>query len=530
MECHYIPFGETQSFSKNDVAYIDSDPKLREFYGYEPVISSFDQVIEKKKLHQVDRKTLVRTLKVQYSRFEPFEETDLNIDSLLSPDTFTITTAHQPSLFTGPLYFIYKIISAINLTEKLKIEYPQYHFVPIFWSGAEDHDFEEINHVKIFRDVLTWENNESGSVGQMSSKGILPLIEELKGILGKSENADRIISLLTTSFQKHDTYGKASLEFVNLLFGKKGLVLIDASHKAFKSLAIPLFKKEILERPSEELVKSTQLRISGKGFKTQAFARPINLFYLGNGFRERIDFINGKYIVLNQDLSFSEQGILSDLEQNPERYSPNVILRPLYQESLLPNLAYIGGGGEISYWLERKTQFEGFGIPYPMLIRRDSVLWIDSNSRKKISQLGISLESVWKSEYDLIETIVKKITNEEINLLDDKNKLVLIYHSIKEAAERIDPTLSKTAESEMKKAIKGIETLENKMVRAEKRKYEAETNKIKSLKNTLFPNNNLQERKDNFIPFYIRNGDTFFDILYQHLDVLDKRVKVILEA
>ena len=527
MDCKYISFEDAGVFSHNDTSYASLHPDLASFYAFRPELDAFPSVIENRIKSKVNRNLLCEVLEDQYQSLEHHEAVANNIESLKNKHTFTIITAHQPSLFTGPLYYIYKIVSAINLSQKLNDTYTDYHFVPVFWLGGEDHDFEEINHVKIFRETLVWNNDESGSVGQMSIEKILPLIEQLKDILGDSASAHQIISYLTKAHENNDTYGKFMVELTHQLFKDKGLVIIDPSDKRLKQASIELFKKEILERKSEYLVKTAQEQLVEKGFKAQAFPRPINLFYTGKGFRERIDFVDGKYEVLNRNISFSEEEIIADLSKNPERYSPNVIMRPLYQEWILPNLAYIGGGGELAYWLERKEQFKYFDVPYPMLIRRDSVLWIDRNSAKKMEKLGLDEQSIWNDVDLLIKKHIKESINEENDILNEKRNITEYYQKLIYKIEKFEPTLGKAAKGEMAKAIKGLENLESKIIKAEKKNQETTVAQIRAIKDKLFPSNSLQERKENFIPLYAKHGQQFLDVLYDCLDPLDKRVKVI---
>ncbi len=529
MNCEYLSFKETGVFSHNDTSYVELDPKLKDFYLYRPELAYFPEVIQAKQQQFINRDILVSTLKEQYQSLEFNQAVHHNIEQLNSKNTFTITTAHQPALFTGPLYYIYKIISTINLCKTLCKTYPQYHFVPVFVTGGEDHDFEEINHATIFNKKLVWENDAKGSVGKMSTQNIIPLLDELKNILGNSSHTNQIYDIIHKAHTKHKKYNFAALELVNLLFGEQGLVVLDMSSSHLKRLAIPFFQKEIIECPSENIVQKAQEKLVNLGFKSQAFARPINLFYLGDGFRERIEFRESKYHVLNQNISFSEEEILLELNQHPERFSPNVVMRPIYQEVILPNLAYIGGGGELAYWLERKEQFLFFNVPYPMLIRRDSVLWLDATSVKKMKQLEISIQTIWKDLDFLIKKIVKKISNEEQEISNELQNIKQEYQQIIKKLERIDKTLVSAAKGEFAKAVKGIENLDNKKIRAIKRNNETLINKVNSLKEKLFPNGNLQERKDNFIPYYTKYGNDFFEALYQYLDPLDRRVKIIVE-
>jgi bacillithiol biosynthesis cysteine-adding enzyme BshC len=245
--------------------------------------------------------------------------------------------------------------------------------------------------------------------------------------------------------------------------------------------------------------------------------------------RERIELENGVYSVVNTDLTFTESALLEELEAHPERFSPNVVMRPLYQESILPNLAYIGGGGELAYWLERKRQFEHFGINFPMLVRRNSVVWIDGNSAKRMEKLGLDLNALLGDTEDLVKTWVHEKSEQELSLSAEKQALSKLFESIVQKAEATDPTLAGAVKAEEARQIKSLEQLEVRLVRAQKQRFETEINQLRGLKEKLFPGNGLQERYDNFIPHYLRNGETFFDVLLENLDPLRTDLIVIQE-
>ncbi len=527
MRLYPVPFSDIREFSKIDKAYVAEDSALRPFYAYETELTEFPKIIENRKGFDLDRQALVQGLLSQYEIIPHQESTRKQIRSLGLENTFTVTTAHQPSLFTGPLYFIYKIISTINLADKLNTTYPEYHFVPMYWSGAEDHDFEEINHLRVFGKKIVWETNSGGSVGQLDTSTLLPVIKELSGILG--ESAQDITRILSDIFTRHKKYGNAVLEFVHRLFGEKGLIAIDPSRQDFKRLFVPHMEKELLEQPSEALVAKAHQQLENAGFAGQAFPRAVNLFYVGEGYRERIEPHTNGYEILNLSQFLSREKILDELNKSPERFSPNVIMRPLYQEAILPNLAYIGGGGEIAYWLERKEQFKTFGASFPMLLRRDSVLWIDNGTWKKMEKSGLGIKDILGETEVLIKRKVKEISDAELQLQDEKKDLEKVFATIRRKAELIDPTLSKSVDGELAKALKGFTNLEGKMIRAEKKKHETTTQRIRTIKEKLFPEGNLQERKDNFLPLYTKHGKSFFDTLYQFLNPLDKRFKIIIE-
>jgi bacillithiol biosynthesis cysteine-adding enzyme BshC len=520
MEICTIPFDQIPQFSSKDIAYATGNKALRPFFKYPVRLDAFEQVMEDKGRDDTDRATLVDALENQYSGLETSEAVKKNIQALRQPTTFTVTTAHQPSLFTGPLYYIYKIISTINLAEQLNARYPDRHVVPVFINGGEDHDFAEVNHAHIFGKTVTWENDESGPVGQMHTASLQSVLAELQEILGDSEHASRIYDIIHRAYTGHERYGDATNQLVNELFREYGLVVINMSHPTLKRLFIPIMREELLEQPSRAFVEATTAQLEAAGFSGQAYAREINLFYLGErlDMRKRFEADGDRYRVVDTDIVFSKEELLAELEAHPERFSPNVVMRPLYQELVLPNLAYIGGGGELAYWLERKTQFEHFGINYPMLVRRNSALLIDKGSSKRMAKLELGLEDLFEDVEVLVKRYVRQNTENEISLSDQKKELQRIFDDIIEKAQEIDKTLVKSTKSEQAKVMNSLDTLEGKLLRAEKQRHDIAINQIRSLKDKLFPGNGLQERYDNFLTFYLRYGDDFLPMLKEHLD------------
>ena len=521
MEIHKVPFEQFSQLSARDIAYATANPSLKPFYKYGVDIDSFAAVIAEKSKQKIPRSLLVENLKDQYSSIPTTNLVLQNIDALAGSNTFTVTTAHQPSLFTGPLYYIYKILSTIHLSELLNLHYPDFQFVPVFISGAEDHDFEEINHCNLFNKTLSWENEETGPVGRMSNASLHPVLEELINILGQSENAQILQKKLRSAYSSDRNYGESAMHLVNSLFQDYGLVVVDMSRKDLKRAFIPILEKELFEQPSKQLVETCQAQLETAGFGAQAHARPINLFYIQDQLRERIEQEDGIFKVVNTNIQFSEAALRTELQEHPERFSPNVITRPLYQEYILPNLAYIGGGGELAYWLERKAQFEHFGIPYPMLIRRNSVLWIDKGSQKRMNKLDLSLQDLLMDTEDLVKRYVKANTENELSLRAEKKQIQELFEGVITKAKEIDPTLVKSVKSEQAKQLNGLSTIEAKLIRAEKQRHDVAINQIRSLKEKFFPNNGLQERHDNFMGLYLKHGPQFFEALKEHLNPLE---------
>lgn len=527
MKITSFDFKDIPQFSDTDKAYTLGEESLRPFYEHDVTLEAFGKVIAQKNFEGAKRQILVEELEQQYKGVAATAATLENIQKLKQANCYTIITAHQPNLFTGPLYSIYKIISTINLVEKLRKHYPEQEFVPIFWTGGEDHDFDEVNHLNLFGKRLTWEDHQGGSVGQYKVDSLRLVLDQTKDILGGGEHAKVIAEKLEAFYGNASTYSEAVKHFLNWIFGRYGLIVANAGTAGFKGQMIPLFKDELLQQSSKAIIAQTIENLEAAGYQQQAHARDINLFYLSPNKRSRIVKVDNQYEVLDTELRFSEAEILEELENNPQNFSPNVVLRPLFQESIFPNLAYIGGGGEIAYWLERKTQFEHYQVPFPMLIRRCSVMWIPKGMTKLMSKLNIQTSQLFEDTHQLLKQYVLDNTEAELSLKEELMALNTVFGQIMTKAKQVDPALEPGVLGQQKQMQKAIENLEQRLIRSEKKKNETSVQQIQKLKDNLFPNNGLQERYDNFLGFYSRYGNVFLDTLKANLDVLDKKMLVI---
>lgn len=527
MKIQKIDYSQVSAISFKDLSYIKLKPFLSEFYSYTPDLESFGKAIEDRKAMPIDRSTLVSVLDSNYSKIDASFLQKKNIDALKSENTFTIITAHQPSLFGGPLYYILKVCSVINLCFQLKEKYPDCDFIPTFISGGEDHDFDEIDHLNLFGKSVKWARNAQGPVGRLNTEGLQSAINEVVEILGDNPIANNLKSILENSLSDSKTYGEFVFKFVNSIFGKYGVLAVNMDDARLKAKFAKNMKRELLEQISKPLVKATQDALTTHNFKAQAFPRDINLFYLGEGSRDRIEYQNDRFEIVGSDLIFSKEEILEELDNHPENFSPNVVLRPLYQETILPNLAYVGGGGEIAYWLERKSQFEAFGVFFPMLVRRNSVMILNKGLNKTMDKLGFKLTDIFQTQDELINQYISTNSEVEIELLAQKEAVQKAYEQIAEKSKQVDPGLAKSVLADMTKQLKNIDQMESRIKRTIKSQQEVQVNKIGKLKEKLFPNNGLQERYDNFMPHYMAIGESFFDDLVEHLDPMDRRFIVL---
>lgn len=526
-----ISFKDTGFFSSLVCDYLDEKEELKKFYNRYPNLENFKQQIGEKQLSVKleSRKTLVAVLKRQFQNLNVSDTTSQNIEALAQENTFTITTGHQLNLFTGPLYFLYKIISAINLAKELKRKYPDYNFVPVYWMATEDHDFEEINYFN-FQDVkVRWNKESKGAVGRLSTNGLKEVLDVFISKLGKGPNAYYLKNLFRKSYLDHQSLTDATRFLANELFKDYGLVILDADDKALKKLFIPFMESEITEKESFKNVSQTnsQLNKINNNYKIQVNPREINLFYLDDNVRERIIESDGTFSVYNTELTWSESEILQEIKEHPERFSPNVLMRPLYQEVILPNLCYIGGGGELAYWFQLKEYFNAVKVPFPIVLLRNSVLIQSEKQSEKLNKLNISVQDIFLDKHSLINKKVREISNIDIDFSTQKEHLKNQFKYLYNLAEQTDKSFLGAVSAQERKQIKGLEHLEKRLLKAQKRKLADHVSRVAEIQNQLFPNESLQERYANFSEFYLQYGEELIPILINNLNPLQSEFLVL---
>lgn len=539
-----LPYRETGSFSKTVLDYIDQSPSLQPFYAHPVNKQGVLKAIEARKQFNTDRKTLVAELKKQYANVPVSAKVNAHIEQLLNANTFTITTAHQNNIFTGPLYFIYKIVHAIKLADELKAALPENNFVPVYYIGSEDADLDELNNITVDGQKLVWPTKQTGAVGRMKiDKELAKLIVSLEGQLSVLPHGNEIISLLKEHYKEGVTVQDATFSFVHHLFAEYGLIVLLPDNAALKAAMNDIFKDDLLQQTASGIVQTTAEKLAAAGYKVQANPREINLFYLKDSLRERIEkgngegrvengewgMENGEWRVVNTDLKFSETELLAELQNSPERFSPNVILRGLYQETILPNIAFIGGGGETAYWLQLKDLFDHYKIPFPILVLRNSFLLLENKWQEKIAKLHFTIADFFLKEQELLAKLVARDSRNQTKLNGALTELETLYASFKKQASAVDSTLEKHVEALKLKTVSRLQELEKKMLRAEKRKFSDQQRQIHTIKSHLFPGDGLQERIDNLSFYYAKWGADFIQQLYKHSPALKQEFVILTE-
>jgi len=512
MQLNKVSLAETRAFSPFFLDYIQQNPTLKPFYHRFPLPENFkDQIVEKAGSFPLQkRKTLTDTIKKQYDSVPVAPAVHANIDLLRDEKTFTVTTGHQLNIFTGPLYFIFKIVTVINTCKRLKAEYPDYNFIPVYWMASEDHDYDEIKYFRLYGKKYVWNTNQSGAVGRFLTDGLNALTNELPGDT----------KIFREAYTKHQKLSPAVRHYVNALFGSDGVVVLDSDERVFKAQFSDVMRQDMLFGTNKKIVDQTNSALESLGYKTQIFCRDINFFYLTDGLRSRIERSDDRFSVIDTDLSFSPKELEGLINEEPEKFSPNVILRPLYQEMILPNLAYVGGPAEVIYWLQLKGVFDQFSIPFPILMPRNFGLVLDHEINRKFSKTGLDYKDLFEDKNYLFNHWVLKHSPRNLTVGPERTEIAKIFEALKQRAEAVDVTLSPFVGAEGKRGMNSLEKIERKLLRAEKRLHTDKLRQIEVVKDTLFPNGSLQERTDNFLNFY-QQDSSFIQRLLEKFDPFD---------
>lgn len=510
-----IPCADVKQFSDIFIDYICCHHQLSPFYHLFPSLENYAKQIQiKQDFPATHRKVLHQAIDQQYTSIQ--RKPQLTIDLLLQPNTFTLTTGHQLNIFTGPLYFHFKIITVINAAKQLRMKYPQYNFIPVYWMASEDHDFEEISSFNLFWKKYTWQTEQKGAVGRFDPHSLSEVIEQ----------TPEMDSIFKEAYANSQTLADATRYIVNELYGHEGLLVIDGDDRGLKGLFKPIIKKEIFEQPTYQAITQTNKELERLGYSAQVFPREINLFYLDEHLRERIVKEGNSYKVLNTSLSFSASEINQLIEASPEKFSPNVTLRPVYQEVILPNLSYTGGPGEFAYWLQLKEVFANFDVPFPILLPRNFALILSKAIQGRMEKLAVSINDLFVSADDFKNTWLAKNIAEPVHLQDEIAQVEQIFEQITEKAVMQDKSLKEFVGAMKQKTLASLEQIEGRIQKSQNQKFSTETNQLLDLHNKLFPNGGLQERTDNFLNFYL-NDKEFLNKIADLLDPFDFDFNVI---
>jgi len=512
MPVQSLPLESTRQFPPLLLDYLRQKPELKPFYGDFPDLAGFEGQLSRKTFDLEKRKTLVDVLERQYAGIP----NPPDLGSLLDEETFTVTTGHQLNLCSGPLYVIYKLITVVNLAKKLAAAFPAYRFVPVYWMASEDHDFAEINHFTLDGRTHVWETEQTGAVGRMDPR-------ELKALFAKIPEK---LTVFETAYANHETLADAVRAFVHELFGAEGLVCLDADDRALKAQLADIMRDDVRQQTAFKLVNATTKQLESLGYKAQIHPREINFFYLTEGLRERLVPTHSGYDVLDTGLQLLSEELDELIDDEPEHLSPNVILRPLYQEIILPNLAYIGGPSEVPYWLQLKGVFDHYGVPFPLLLPRNFALVLNPSTTRRVRGLDLQPADLFDDEATLRRRFVKKHSELDLEVDGELARFTQVFNVLYQKTVEVDPTLGGAVRADQQRLFNRVEWLEKRLIRAEARRQEVGLRHLTELRQHLFPNGTAQERVENVMTFLLPYPD-FLARMAAVFDPLDFRYLVV---
>ena len=507
---------------------VENKAKIAEFLPHFFSLSEISEQTKRKEFSQRQRLKLVEALEIQNRNLDLSELSQANINKLKDRTTYTITTGHQLNLLTGPLYSIYKVAQIISLSRAMNERDPSNSYVPVFWMATEDHDFEEINHIHLFGNKIAWDKvgQENRIVGEIEPIDINAFTDPIDEKY-RDEHLKEILAQFTSVYKQSKNLADAARTIMNKLFADYGLVIIDGNDASLKQAFVPTAIREINEGLVQSAVNATNEKLAAAGYHNQVFVRECNLFYINaDGVRQRISKNGATFQIDDRDFTADE--LVKMVENSPKQFSPNALLRPVYQELILPNLAYIGGGGEIAYWLQLNAVFKSLDLTFPLLRVRDSILLLKEKEISELENLKLTVPDLKRDLHDLVKDIALEEVKLEIELNGEIDQLKTIKAHLIEKAESINKGLVGMIEAEFSKMEKSIERIESKLIKAEKAKHEVKANKIKKLQSKIYPNGGFQERFENFIP-YILNDNQFISKIVDNLTAQDHPLIRVLE-
>lgn len=521
-----IQLNETGLVNKLVADYIQQKEAVKPFYQYAPEMGSFDEVISNRPFDQDKRNLLADVLLNQYENIgiqrKQAESVFANIDALRSAQTFTVTTGHQLSLFTGPLFFVYKILSTIRLAQELNQRYPNHSIVPVFWLASEDHDFAEINHIHLKGAKLQWNfDSKQQPVGILQTKSIKPILEELRELLGAN---NKLIDLFEQSYASSNNLSEATRKLVHALFGQYGLVMIEPNDVRLKREFIPIIKEDAIKHNSFAALLETNSKLD-KQYPLQVTGREINFFYMSEAGRQLIKKTRSGYEVANTGIVWSEQELNVEIESHPERFSPNVVMRPVYQEHVLPNLAYIGGPGEVSYWLQLKGVFETHQVPFPMVVLRNSVMLISQAHLHKLTKKGVDVEDLFKRDEEWIKEYIHAV--HPITIAEETEAVGLLLQQAIDKVMVFDNQIGSRIIEWKVEALHQLKQLQKELNQSKKQKSKIDTDAVIAIKNLLFPGGVPQERVLNLAAVTGNYYEVFLSKVAEQLFPLSNTIDVL---
>ncbi len=531
----FINFRDIPGHQNLFLDYLYKFENVKEFYendfrNKDEYLNKFKKISGSERIFRNEIPNIILKL---YSNLEPSQKTKDNISSLKEKNTLTIVTGQQLGILGGPLYTFYKIITAIKLASSLSERYAEYNFVPVFWLEGDDHDLEEVSHINFVNDkneLLKLNYGEVNpddeikvSVGNIKfNNSISTFFEELSKNLRDTEFKEPLLTKLKSFYKEGKTYRESFSELIFWLFDEYGLVMFNPQDNEIKSLLKPIFKKEIKEfRTHTEKLVNVSARLE-EIYHAQVKVKPINLFYGNEEGRFSIEPMDeGGYRLKRKKKKFTNEEILSEIENNPQYFSPNVLLRPICQDYILPTAFYIGGPSEISYFAQVMKIYSLFNIEPPYIYPRSSATIVEKNINSILEKYNLSVVDIFTDIEKLKSMVVEEISATSMEDVFNKaqHDIDLTLDNLKEKLFVIDKTVAETTVKYREKIFHYLNELKDKSKDSQAKKHEITLRQIDKASVALYPHSNLQEREFNFIYYANKYGMDFLKKLFDEIEL-----------
>jgi bacillithiol biosynthesis cysteine-adding enzyme BshC len=501
MQAKLFPDVEYRKLNQLVYAYCIKNPNTQEFFECEPELSKIAQAANQRSFPHARYAVLSNVLLEQYQHNLPIDAVQENLKAIETGSAVTVATGHQLCMLGGPAYLFYKIVSTIKLAQNLQPLLSNKKVVPVFWMAGEDHDKDEINHAFLKGSRIVWDTHQTGPVGRFSLDGFEDVLSSWMNSI-EDENLRQTLGSIWNRAMQAQSWVELTKSWIHDCFGEWGLVVINPDDARLKQFFLPVMKRELLHEVAFAAVSHSNKKLTELGYHPQVNPREINLFYMSHQSRVRIERIEDKWRTIDDSRTWSESELLLELDGNPENFSPNVLLRPLYQETILPNVAYVGGPGELAYWLQLKSLFREYEIPMPALVLRDAVILISQAANRRLSKLGLSSDQLLNEKSQLVEALAGM----KPDFSSEKQDLIQVFERLAVRIAAVDPTLRAASMAEAQKALSGVDQLQAKTWKATKTREEQKLAALDKIWEEIYPENNWQERTQNiFLEAFAEN-------------------------
>ncbi|GAB4333879.1 MAG: bacillithiol biosynthesis cysteine-adding enzyme BshC [Calditrichia bacterium] len=514
-------------------AFLYDFAKVSSFFQWNPR-ENFELCLSSRLENFTLRNVIPEILEEQNRQWDAPKTVLEQINLLRNDKTLAVVTGQQVGLFTGPLYTVYKAISAIHYCKLLQKKYPEYNFVPVFWMEANDHDFEEINHCflpdpgdrPVKFEIPSEEQNRQSVYRLQIAESIVELIHQMEKALPATEFRGEILSQLRQIYDSGGSYVRAFAKHLTTLLGEYGLIICDPSDPALKILALPVFRK-ILDNPD---MLSQSVQADGELLRQKGFSPALNLPDHTTGIfveddsrrRVRLDYESGRFFLKDSGASqeISRQILMEWLEKSPERFSPNVALRPIIQDLVFPTAVYIGGPGEMSYLAQLNSLYRKMQVCQPAFLARARATIVEKKVNRLIQKYGLTFEEIFRGNSNVVEKYLTGQAEPEVfHRLNSLGKVVENeFKKLQVSLIALEPTLQSPVDKTLKNTLRSLEQLKSKVENALKNRNKVEIEQINRIFNLLMPNQQYQERVYNIIYFQVKYGPDFIGKLFEALN------------